>query len=157
MITFHGSELCSAPHVGIGTSYLSWIDLVERHRPCSSAGLLQQLAPLLRHRGFCTAMKTGQFALSNKSMYLTTAVKACQFPLSNMVLLSFAFPVCPSCPPCLSSVETEEDDVCFVSERESVVNTGGPNRRVQSYVGLLPCAVLILEPRVFDFLFDFRS
>ena len=42
MITFHGSELCSAPHVGIGlgTSYLSWIDLVERHRPRSSAELL---------------------------------------------------------------------------------------------------------------------
>jgi len=61
MITFHGSELCSAPHVGIGlgTSYLSWIDLVERHRPPSSVELLQQLAPLLRHRGFCTAMKAG--------------------------------------------------------------------------------------------------
>ena len=119
MITFHGSELCSAPHVGIGlgTSYLSWIDLVERHRPCSSAGLLQQLAPLPRHRGFCTAMKTGQFSLSNKSMYLTTAVKTCQFPLSNMVLFTVAIPGCPSCPSCLSSVETEEDDVCFVSSK----------------------------------------
>ena len=38
MVTFLGSELCSAPHVGIGlgTSYLSWIDLVERHRPRAS-------------------------------------------------------------------------------------------------------------------------
>ena len=42
---------------------------VERHRPRASAELLQQLAPLLRHRGFCTATKAGQFALSNKSMY----------------------------------------------------------------------------------------
>ena len=32
-------------------------------------------------------MKAGQFALSNKSMYLTTTVKACQFLLANIVLL----------------------------------------------------------------------